>query len=61
MRTCPTHGRELVDRILWADGKRVGRVAYCPENGCGYQVQLPREQRQARRKPGQSAIDGGEA
>ena len=56
---CPAHGDELVERLLWDKGKKVGRVMYCPHNGCEYQVKLPREERPGRRRMGQTAIDGG--
>lgn len=60
MRTCPTHGSELVEKLLWSQGKKIGRVWYCPADGCGYQVKEAREPSKMRKK-GQSAIDGGEA
>lgn len=59
MRTCPTHNIELVERLLWSQGKQIGRVWYCPAPDCWYLVKEPRKAR-ARRRKGQSTLDGGE-
>ena len=54
---CPHHGEELEERIIWSDGKKVGRLFYCPHEGCEYKMTAQKE-RPRTRPAGQSAIDG---
>lgn len=57
---CPAHKEELVERIIWNGGRKVGRLFYCPHEGCDFTVTPPKGRTQTRRA-GQTAIDGGGA